>query len=117
VPADDPLDRRQADAVAREVLLLVQTLKGRNNRAAALVEPGPVVPHEIDPPSFTFGRAEFDAGLVGLRGEFPGVPEEIRERDPEQLRVGERGDAVHDGNGHPAVRLRLPELLHRGCGG
>jgi len=110
VPPDRPFDDRQPDPRAFELLPRVQAPERHEHPLGKpLLETDPVVLHEEDGLAVLLERPEFDAGEFFVRGEFPGIPEQIRQRDLDQLRVGAGRDAFSVDELDAAVRLLLAE--------
>src|SRR4029078_3952415 len=82
VALGDPRHGREADARAGVLGLGVQALEHAEQLVAIRhVEPGAVVAHEVGDRAVGGGLAELDPRRAALRGELPGVAEQVIERD------------------------------------
>lgn len=91
VAMNDALHGREADARAGKFCLAMQTLEWAEQLAGiAHVESGAVITDEIAcaAPTVYLGGAELDTWGCSLGGEFPGIPEQIRQRNAYQVGIG-----------------------------
>src|SRR5262245_56745594 len=108
VSTDDPLDRRQTDAGALELLGRVQALeRGEQLVRIAHVEPRAVVAHEVRGLAVDDRPTELDARAVAVAGELPGVPEQVLQHRPQQARIAGCRQALGDDQLHLPLGLPL----------
>src|SRR5260370_13854245 len=70
----------------------------------------------MDCPAGLRFEAELDPGTVLLAGEFPGVAQQILERNPQELVISLSGQSRSDLPIHGAVRLRVLQFGQDGFG-
>jgi len=111
---DNPLHRRQADAVAGVFGRAVQALESAKELGCIIhVEAGAVVANEIS--GFVIAdHAKLDPSHVALRGEFPGVAEQILHHDAEQARIAVGHYPVGDHELDRTLRIRFAQLGSNG---
>src|SRR5690625_868174 len=98
MPVNHALNGGQANACARELRLVVEASKVREQLLGMLhVEARTVVPDEEHPFTILLPDAEHHAGVVAQGGVLPGVLQHVLQHDPQQVRVAL----------HPAVAVRL----------
>src|SRR5208283_5354830 len=86
--ADDTVDNSKAYPCALKLCLRMKSVEGpKHLLRILLVEPDAVVPDIINDLTILLDGPEFHAGVLRLRGEFPGVPEQVRKDDLDQPRV------------------------------
>lgn len=82
VRGNNPLHDTQADLFAFELRRSVQALERTEQLCRILhVEAGAIVAHEIGRLAVAFGAADLDPCAPGAGREFPGVPEQVFQRD------------------------------------
>jgi hypothetical protein len=116
VPDHDALNGRETDAGALEFGHGVEALERAEELLGVRhVESGAVVAYEEGARAILLGDSELDARARGLRGELPGVAEQILENCAGQVRVGVALDAVPDGPRSCAKSCRPIRSLSPSC--
>src|SRR5258706_910151 len=111
VPVHDALDCSKTDAFSGIVRLGVQPLEGAEElRGIGHVEAGAVVAHEERRRRAFAPRADLDARPLGLRGELPGVADQVLDRRAQQPRITLRAQALRDRDLDPALRLAAAQV-------
>src|SRR5439155_9775416 len=88
VAVEDPLHRRQADAVALELVGPVQPLERLEQLVGVgRVEPDPVVAHEVRDLPLVPDGPERDAGARLFAGVLPDVAQQVLPNDSKQISV------------------------------
>ncbi len=111
------LHRREPDSRALVLARRMQPLEGAEELAGvAHVEARAVVAHVESRVVAVAQAADFDAGVLGLAAELPGVADQVLERRAQQARVGVRLHAVPHRYLHLALRLAALQLGHHLAG-
>jgi hypothetical protein len=114
---EDPLYGDQADARPLELRLCVEPLEGGEQlRGVGHVEPDAVVLDAEDALTVRLAGTEGDDRLGPRARELPGVPEQVLQHDPEELRVTPRLEPWCDLPGDPPRRVAVAELSRDGAG-
>src|SRR5829696_2480940 len=113
---DDALDGGEPYAGALELLRAVQPLEGAEELVGVgHLEARPVVAHVVDrdaaPAAELLLHPELYAGLGLLRGELPGVADQVLQSHPEEPRVPPDLDPLLGRELHLSLRPRLPQTL------
>src|SRR5947209_2305430 len=108
VPIDDALNSRQANACALEFICGVQALE----RAEQLVgkrhlEASAIVADEKDCLTVSLLTREIDLCAFSLRGELPGVAQQITEHDFQQTLIALGHESFFNLGGHSSPRISL----------
>ena len=117
---NDPLDSHEPHAVALEFISHMQPLEWTEQPLGiGHIEAGTVIP-DIENRAAVFAHsADFNVGMSDAAREFPGVIDEILERDAEQMWIGRSAQTILDLKAHVAsVRgvLDFSEYRCRQCG-
>src|SRR5581483_2915052 len=111
VPLHDPLDDREADAGAFELLGAVEALEDPEELARVPhVETRPVVLDEVDRLALPATAADLDHRLGAPARELPGVADEVHEDLPDEPAVGERREQRSDVHARASLGIETPRL-------